>query len=357
LPDRAAGKRDAAMISRSGASGPAQHATIYAVGVEPKTISVAGRDQVLLHFSIDMAASAWVDLVNDEGVRVRRLTVSAQPFGVCRALWEGLSDEGQPVPAGIYRYVIHARSRGEDAVFDPSTLTGGEEIKPYRFSYDQPSGELKWTMPRAGCVRLRMGLSSLPHLRTALDWVPMEAGEQRYVWDGLDDSGLIKLKDHPKLQVLMSIFDLPDNTVIVQNGGEARDFTPVDREFHPLVCAAGYLHARHHRAQCREVKVMMECLDPAQTTTDGSVCVSDIVPVRITLNAEDEGRMLDNKFEVAVYEDLIPLFEEEDGVSPFTFLWDTTRLTPGKHLLTVNVFGYDDHLGVLTKTITVGGKR
>jgi hypothetical protein len=79
------------------------------------------------------------------------------------------------------------------------------------------------------------------------------------------------------------------------------------------------------------------------------------VPVRVTLEARDASSLVNERFEMALYEDLQFLFEEEESLNPFTFLWDTTHLTPGAHLLTVNVLGYEDHYGVATQPVIIEG--
>jgi hypothetical protein len=62
-------------------------------------------------------------------------------------------------------------------------------------------------------------------------------------------------------------------------------------------------------------------------------------------------------FEVALYVDLNFFFEEEESTTPLTYLWDTSQLTPGPHLLTVNVFSYDGRIGTLTRSVIVGEPR
>jgi hypothetical protein len=81
--------------------------------------------------------------------------------------------------------------------------------------------------------------------------------------------------------------------------------------------------------------------------------VSGVVPVRVTVDAADAPHLINSRFEVALFEDTTFLAEEEEGTTPFTYLWDTTRLRPGEHLLTANILSYDDHYGVATVRVMV----
>ena len=79
--------------------------------------------------------------------------------------------------------------------------------------------------------------------------------------------------------------------------------------------------------------------------------MSGAVNVRVSLSDRDRAHFHDVKYEAVIFVDLGFVVEEEDGVDPLNWEWDTTTLPPGEHLLTVNLIGYDDHFG--TKTVRV----
>lgn len=81
--------------------------------------------------------------------------------------------------------------------------------------------------------------------------------------------------------------------------------------------------------------------------------LSGMVPVRVRLDDSDAQPMVNQRFELALFEDLTFLFEEEDAVNPFTYLWDTAQVPPGEHLLTVNILGYENHFGVETRPVLI----
>lgn len=331
---------------------------IVRVGVEPKTLDLRAGGAETVRYDLTRAAEVRLEIVDEEGRVARRVEAGLQPAGSQKLVWDGLTSRGDKASEGVYRYVLRAQdAAGGQAVYDPSTESGGDELVPRDFTFDPGAGAFRWVMPRVGRARLRVGLEGFPHLRTLMDWQPLEAGEQTLVWDGWDASGRIRLKDHPRLSIKLSVFSLPDNAIIVRGGpppapaagAEAPAYLP-DRGEHK-----SYFHAKHEGAVCHEVRLRVEFPQVERRDSVGSPVLAGVVPVRVSLDARDAPRLIDRRFEVALYEDTTFLFEEEESSNPFTYLWDTTRLPPGEHLFTVNVFSYDDHYGVATERVVIGG--
>lgn len=326
------------------------------VRVEPKTLRSGA--ECAVRFSCESAATTRVDVFDDRGFVVRSLDLGDLEPGDHEATWDGRSDTGAPVPSGVYRYAIVAQSPAGIAIHEPSDTTGGEEILPLEFTFERASGLLHWIMPRAGRARLRAGITDYPHLVTLLDWTPLEAGPHSVVWDGFDASGLVHFVDHPDQVILLSLYALPDNTILVDDGrpGTRRvaECAADEPAYPPITKAApAYFHAQHDPTSCHEVEFDVELLGVSRRDEQNLPIVSGTVLLRVVLDPEDARSLVDQKFEVAFYEDLVFLTEEEDALTPFTFAWDTRRLTPGVHVLTVDVIGYADHLGVRSIQVRV----
>lgn len=339
---------------------PAPHAlAITNVGVEPKTLEVQQGQAAAIRYALSRPASVTVELVDEEGGVVRQLEAGRQPAGPHAIRWDGRTAEAQPVADGVYRYVIRAQEpQGDEALYDPSKETGGEELLAEPFTFDAQTGVMEWVMPKAGYARLNIGIQGFPHLRTLLDWNPLEAGRHRLTWDGHDASGLMDLIDHPALSMKLQAFAIPWNTIIVHNSHATATSQPsIAPRYAPLARPdAPYLHAKHARAACHEPKLRVEFPDAKAVDPQGRPIISGIVPIRVSLDPRDAQHVINSRFEVAVYEDTTFLMEEQDGTDPFTYLWDTTRLSEGAHLLTVNIFTYDDHYGVLTQPVVIQKK-
>ena len=328
--------------------------TIEQVAVEPKTLDLTKQMETSLRYSLPKSATVSIELFDENGQLVRQLAIGRQEAGAQTARWDGRDGRGNPVPIGVYRYVIRAHGQDrQEWIYDPWQEMGGEELEVRDFTWDPHIDTFHWIMPKAGRARLRIGMEGFPHLRTLLDWEPMEAGEQILSWDGLDTSGLIRLKDHPQLAIKLAAFTLPPNTIIVRGKNLGVPSAPSPKGARALPEGRSlYLHASHPRSTCREVGLRIE-FPQARPDAEGRPILRGKVPVRVTLDPTDATRMVNERFELAVFEDLTVIFEEEEGLNPFTFEWDTGRLTPGQHLLTVNLLGHDDHFGVETRAVWI----
>ena len=341
-------------VGEPAASGSAD--VLRGVGVEPKTIHPADGQKAVIRYDLPEPARVTLDLVDADGRIARRIDAGDLPAGVQETVWDGRMNAGEWAPPGVYRYVISIQTHdGHTRVQDASAVTGGEELNARAFTYDDTSGHLRWVMPKAGYARLRIGIQGFPHLRTLLDWQPLEAGEHTLDWDGMDASGLIALKDHPKRLIKLNVFSMPENTVIV-DGTPSGAVVPGPAAYASDQKPAGsYLHARHGRSRCGEVPFSVDFLVPGlRRDAEGRPLLpAAAVPVRVTLDPAHAARAVNGRFEVSLYEDLNFLFEEENGSQPFTFEWKTEGLTPGVHLLTVNLMTYDDHYGVVTVPVSI----
>jgi hypothetical protein len=328
---------------------------IRGVGVEPKTLNATTQREVSIRYELTQAAAMTVDLVDEGGRLVHRFTSDEQPAGMHVVHWNGHDGQGRPVPDGVYRYMLMAQTpEGQSVTYDPSRAEGGEELQPGEFAWDRHTGRIQWVMPRAGYARLSIKLQGFPYLRTLLDWQPLEGGAHEVHWDGSDSSGWIRAGDHPDVAMTLNAFAMPPNTVIVRAGAAqvARDIAP---SYPPMNQRDGVaFHARHPRAVCHDVRLRVEFPEATQRDEAGRPILHGVVPVRVTLDARDAPHLINQKFEIALFEDLTILLEEEEAMNPFTCHWDTTHLTPGQHLLTVNVMGYDDHYGVDTQPVIIG---
>lgn len=323
---------------------------ISEVRAEPKTLHLDQGGQLTVSYRLAAPADVTLTLLDDWDREARRVSVGHQAAGTTSAVWDGRDASGAPVADGVYRYVITASGTHGQAVYAPVGLRDGDEVLARRFTYDSATGQMHFIMPRLARARVRIGLKDFPHLRTLMDWVPLEAGEHVLDWDGMDASGLIRLREHPKLDINLSAFALPENAVIVR--GSTRAAVPPETPPVPRPSATVYLHARHDRRICHEPRFTVEC-PQVMPGAAGRPLVHGKTPMRITIDPRDKEHVVNQRFEVMLYVDTVFLFEEEEGSSPFTYEWDTSSLAPGPHLLTVNVLSYDDHLGVVTVPIEV----
>ena len=82
-----------------------------------------------------------------------------------------------------------------------------------------------------------------------------------------------------------------------------------------------------------------------EKTSSGIAIVKNRVPVRFNVPADVQQRMLNDRFEPILFVDGEYKTENEVGFFPMTWNWDPKGLVEGEHVLTVNLRGYDGHLG------------
>jgi hypothetical protein len=93
--------------------------------------------------------------------------------------------------------------------------------------------------------------------------------------------------------------------------------------------------------------------DELPRTLEGVPIVNRPVPLRISVAPHDQSHLLQRRFELVLYVDTVFLHEEEEGYSPFMYLFDPSTVSPGPHLFTINLLSFDDHIGVATQPILV----
>lgn len=352
------GARDPAWRASPRVGSPAAGPLVVSeVGVAPKTLRRELDPLVEIRFRLSDAARLRAELVDEDGRVARRLARGRLEPGSHVLAWDGRDDAGAPVPSGVYRYVLVADGGpGRFAVHDPSREPWGEALQPAEFTYDEPTGRLRWIQPRAGFARLRVAVEGFPLLDTLLDWEPLEGGEQVFDWNGLDASGAVQLGSHPGRWIALELFSMPANTILVAGGdgaGARGDWGPPLHR--PLVAAdeRAFFEARKPRRDALAPRLSMEFPSARGTDPEGRPIVKGRVPVRVSIAPEQAASMVDALFEVALYVDLTFFYEDEESTNPVTWVWDTRELAPGPHLLTANVFSYDGRIGCLTRSVLV----
>ena len=327
---------------------PAPTLTIDRVSVRPKAFEPGPDRGAEFSFHVSERVESEVHIVDEAGRWLRTLPTSeASDAQGVSATWDGRDQTGEPVPPGAYLYrLVARRSDGTGTVWGDEPLGEAEEVLARRFTYQSEPPSIRFEMPRAGRLRLRVGLEGLPTLRTIHDFTPLASGPHEVSWNGSDASGSLRLAAHPMLRIKLDAFALPTNTVIVSPRPNESD-GPSERPGDP---GAPYRHGRHAGVDCHEPDFSVEFVG-AEKTADGLPSVpAGEVPVRISLAPADAQRLIDARFEVMFFVDTVFLFEEEEGSNPFTYRLDTRSLPPGRHLLTVNVLSFDDHAGVRSAT-------
>lgn len=328
--------------------------------VEPKTFILGGEGVRLeCHASISCEAGFRIF---DESLHLHYES-SLKPIeeGTVEFRWDGKNNNGSFVKPDVYLYQIvgeaekaiigqtRVRQYAETLLIYPES---GMDLKPRSFTFNENTGDFHVMLPKAARVRLRIGVDGFPHLLDLLDWIPLEAGRHTFSWNGRDASGHIRLIRHQKLCSYIRLYSLPKCSIIVKGREEGQWLSAGCDEERIAYPDHAFFHARHPKRRCHAIRFDVQFLDQ-DAGPDEIPVVGGKVPVRVVLHPEDKWWVVDERFEVMFYVDTVFVYEEEDGSSPFTYIWDTDALVEGPHVITVNILSYNDHLGVVSRKVIV----
>jgi len=338
---------------------------IEKVSVSPKTIDISKGEKAVISLETSEAAFLTFTLKDENNNPILQKHTGLEPAGNHTFEWDGKDETNKFVTTDAVIYTVDARTEdGRYARFDPSAETGGQDLADFHLAIDRKTGRIAYVLPRAGRARLRMGLAGNLLLRTLFDWQAQEAGRHEIAWDGLDESGEIKMLDHPDLNLNLNAFSLPDNTIIVS--GHSVVYQAPDSAYQPAG-AGKHFHYPHPRIECHEPRfdvmipesALQVVTNPKKGEWPPTAPRNDIVvsqskiPVRVTIDPLDAPDLIRKRFEVMFYLDTQFLYEEEQALTPNTFMVDLSNVQPGIHFLTVNVMSYNDHVGVRTIKLEV----
>lgn len=336
--------------------------TITNVSLEKKSFDPE-KEQARIRYRLSEQAMVSVRLYDIDDFLVRGLVADGPASkGYNIVSWDGRDDAGNYLPPGAYTYVIEAKSlySKQKALYDRTDETYGRQLVLRSLSYDDETGKVEYVLPKAAMLRIRVGIKEGgPLLTTLVDWHPQEAGRHRYLWDGNIGPSDLDLRGDPTVEFNLSAYSLSDNSVIIRythhplgNSSKVRRQDVHKRAgVNPL--APKYLHATHARTRCREPDFRIELPGVSEHADDGTPIVGGAVPVKIVLSKQDKKFLQDERFEIVFFVDFVFLHEEEEGISPFTYFFDTKGMREGRHLLTVNVYSFKDHIGAKTQSICV----
>jgi len=199
-----------------------------------------------------------------------------------------------------------------------------EEIFAQEVTFDAQTGEIRYVMPEAALVRIRIGIKNGgPLLRVLLDWDKREAGPHTDVWDFKDDTGRVDFGRGNDYLVTLSC--IPAD--------------PAEWEhYHSTI--KGFRQAPKFSISF-----------PESAVVDNTVMFNNMDPVRVSIDKDDAKWLTETKYEVGFFLNSLFLTEDEEGINPFTYRLNTTGLREGVHAITVNVVGYEGEVG--TKSVQV----
>jgi len=295
---------------------------------------------------------------------MRRQTKKA---GTITAVWDGRDDLGKPVPDEAYFISIVAEtSDGLKAIYDPTTFSGGEisSVRVDKVEGANDNYNIYYSLERAARISIRAGVHEGPLLKTIMDWEPQPPGNYVFAWDGMDDTGRIRVLDMPGAVIDIRGFLLPQGTIIVRESGG--DYLAYHKSLKSRAKSAGiisYKSVRKNVIQRKGENISQQYLvqralnvapdfsvylegDSSSPLADRvGVNVSGEVGLVIKVGPESMPNFNESRYEIVVFIDNRRFDEEEQAFSPYTYILDTKRLKNGEHLVSVNLAGLAGQVG------------
>jgi len=348
--------------------GNADGLAISNVIVKPDLFNPTLKERVKISYFISRDSIVTVTIYDaDDGLIQNLVTDKNVPAGVNSVLWDGKDMDGKIVPDESYYFTIEAiDKRGAKAVFDPKAVSGGEKIfLPVPRLNPEKEYHIRYDLPKAARVQIRVGIHEGPLLKTICDWEPRVAGKHIEKWDGMDSSSTINVLNQKKYRMTISAFALPNNSIITVGNKEigyaqykqsVRSYSV--RKIKPMrkrILSNANIHSHYvmPRRIDRSPKFKLELPEKIAMDNRGVPVVKGELTIKITQDELSMNILNEGRYEIVLYVDNTLYGEEEQGYSPYNWVLPTTRLKNGYHLITVNIATLTGQVGTATVKVKV----
>ena len=340
---------------------------ISRVSVSAESFSPPRGQGVAIKYAIDVPGITNIDIFDPDFCLVRRLLKDIhQEKGAHEIEWDGKDLDGNLVPDEAYFFTIIAKdNNGNEAVYDPTTFSGGDEFDITTANVDAASNTITYKIEKPSRMLIRIGISGGPLLHAPVNWEPRISGEITEYWKGRDQDGFIDLLAHPRFKMVITGFHLIGNSVITYGNTEEDFFSYKlklgdQRPEKPARISApregGTKISSHYlRPRILDKPVDVSLTFPQNSDGDSTIVriSSEKELIRVELSEADKINFIDEPFEVSFFLDGEYYSEEEVGYTPYNWLWNLDNIDEGEHVLTVNVSSFKDIIGIRSRKIRV----
>jgi len=300
--------------------------------------------------ALDEPALVDLDVVGPDGDAVRALRDGVSfEAGEHEIVWDGRDDEGALVPDEAYtpRLSIHADE--VTTIDDPRGYSGGEIIPNIRWTR-RAETEISYSLAVPARVLIRVGVEEGPMLRELMHWEPVAAGRAVVGWDGRDADGVDYFAGRDDLWTVVMAYRLPEFAVIT-SGNDTLDYRAyrarrgwtselADLSATPLERRGMRLSPDYFLPRGYLPRVSLEFAEALEPSRFGPPIAGDELLLRVDVPDEDRWILDSSFYETGFYVDYAFRSEEEQGFVPMVWSLDTSSLEPGRHLATVQLFGF-----------------
>ena len=319
------------------------------VSISRKSFNPGKGEAVTISWHISQPSRALIQIFDPDKRLVRELIPedTGNP-GLCEVTWDGKDPDGNIVPDEAYFFTIEANDyKGELTHYDPITFSGGENLG-FPLEFDSSKQIIIYELAQNSRILVRTGITHGPLLKTIVHWKPRLAGINEDFWDGKDVSGVINVADQKGFTMMSDAVTLPENSILTTGNKEYTYFEykheissdrPIKEERPRIVADKTQPDLPFNRParQGDAPKFYIKLPENLQITEQGHPIVTGKLPIKIYLDEKVKKSATERRYEIICYVDFQFITEQEEGYSPSTWLWDTSNMPNGEHVLTVNV--------------------
>ncbi|MBR9805434.1 hypothetical protein GYB62_02875 [bacterium] len=294
-----------------------------------------------VRFSVDETAEVTFEIFDASNQRVYHV---AKPFpaGDHAFVWNGVSSAGRKLLPDAYFFTLKASSGDQHIEYDVTEHTGGRVVQVSNLRWDNESGKIHFSIGKPSRVLIRAGIQKGPLVATISNWAVFKKGHHAVEWDGLDAQDVINLSAHPKLRLVADAFTVPKNSLYIEPLGLSREYSNLPGTVTRRPTKASNSVERHFMAGAnlahRQDFPVSLLVSPINHSDER-------IEIKVDVDKKYRDLIASGRFEVAVFVDGVFFYENEIAYLPMSFYIDKQKLSPGEHLLSVNVIGFDGNMG------------
>lgn len=177
-------------------------------------------------FDLSQAGILNVMILDPDGVPVRTLVQNKKvEAGKQTFNWDATTDLSESVSGEAYSMKIDFASAGKQESYFPANKPSTMKAVPALY-YDRGTGTLSYQLQEPSRVHIEAGYAKKTAsgemenqilIKTISNYVPRAGGKVIEHYMGYDESGTIRIADHPDFVVAIAAIPLPENSVIVVN--------------------------------------------------------------------------------------------------------------------------------------------
>ena len=319
------------------------------VSISRKSFNSEKGEAVTISCHISRPSRALIQILDPDMRLIRELIPedTGNP-GLCEVTWDGKDQDGNIVPDEAYFFTIETNDyKGELTHYDPITFSEGENFDcPVEF--DSSKQMITYELTQDSRILVRAGITHGPLLKTIVHWEPRLAGVNEEPWDGKDASGVINVADQKGFTMMSDAVTLPENSILTTGNKEYTYFEykheisserPIKEERPRIVNDKTQpdLQFSGSVRQGDAPKFYLKLPENLQINEQGHPIVTGKLPIKIYLDEKVKKSATERRYEIICYVDFKFITEQEEGYSPSTWLWDTSNMPNGEHVLTLNV--------------------